>query len=140
MARRIGRELQVRITPGGIDDGTPNWAAAPTEINAVGKMLRIREGGKEIDVSGWGEDSVRTRFAGGHDFEITLEVYSATNEMAFTVGGASPIGHYIRVEVKPIAAAAAWTTYEGIITGWEMDAERQGEQTYRLTVRGPADL
>lgn len=141
MARRLTREAVVEIAFGGPDDGTPNWAT-PVSLMGVLQRCEIQCNGETIDLAGAGEDAKRMRYAGGYGFTLTIEGVSATNDPLFYTGASNdtnPIGHYVRVRYKPIAALTNPIVFDGVVREWNASMERYGEQRFRLVMEGPPD-
>lgn len=142
MARRLAREAVLEIAFGGPDDGSaPVWGAS-VSIVAQLRRFEIRANGEVIDVAGLSDANKRMRWAGGNEFTATLEGFSATNTPLFYTGTAqdeNPVGHRVRVRYKPIGALTVNHDFAGIVEEWNVQAERYGEQGFRIVVRGPLD-
>lgn len=131
--RSVGQDCTVTVEQGGLQDGTPNYAAA-VDLTTWFKRANVDEKAVEADVSSLGDDVERIRV------KRTGVTIQADFQVDSTVGPRfkGKTGNYARITFTPFSGLAVTEVYEGVIVGrrWEVPDDEQIES---LTIRVGAD-
>lgn len=123
----IGQNCAVQISLGGPQDGAPTYTTA-TDIKAFAKTISKKSTVATADVSTLGDNRDKVQATRGRT-EFTVEMLVGATGAQFD--GAE--GQYTKVEYKELATMASYKSFEGIITGHDLDMP-DGAQTERITV------
>jgi hypothetical protein len=129
----IGKDMSLRISVGGVVDGTPTYGTA-VEFLCIARSVGLSIRMDTVDVSGLCDSARRyrpTKWAG----ELSLESAIMSSGYQFSDAGGILIGNYIKVETKESSAMTAYRVWEGVITGWEWSSQGEEMQIERITIQ-----
>jgi hypothetical protein len=133
----IGEDSAIRITDGGIADGsTPVWATA-TAIEGICKRWRVNESVETTNTKALGNARKKFRV---HSGETRLEIENFVPSTGWSAySGGTPIGRYKKVEIKELSGMGAYKTWIGVCTEWNAEGAVASEQSENYTVMCDAD-